>query len=54
MQGDDVRIDGEPIRKKKAASVYIAFNKPKGVTCTTDTKDKTNILDFINYKSRIF
>jgi 23S rRNA pseudouridine2604 synthase len=36
------------------ASVYIAFNKPKGVTCTTDTKDKTNIIDFINYKSRIF
>lgn len=54
MQGDEVRIDGEPIRKKKAASVYIAFNKPKGITCTTDTKDKTNIIDFINYKSRIF
>jgi 23S rRNA pseudouridine2604 synthase len=54
MQGDDVRIDGEPIRKKKSAPVYIAFNKPKGITCTTDTKDKTNIIDFINYKSRIF
>jgi 23S rRNA pseudouridine2604 synthase len=54
MQGDDVRIDGEPIRKKKTAPVYIAFNKPKGITCTTDTKDKSNIIDFINYKSRIF
>ena len=54
MPGDDVRIDGEPIRKKKSAPVYIAFNKPKGITCTTDTKDKTNIIDFINYKSRIF
>lgn len=53
VAGDDVRIDGEPIRKKKA-TVYIAFNKPKGITCTTDTKDKSNIIDFINYKSRIF
>ena len=52
-EGDEVRVDGEPLRKKKAP-VYIAFNKPKGVTCTTDTKDKTNIIDFINYKTRIF
>jgi len=51
--GDDVRIDGEPLKKKKQP-VYIAFNKPKGVTCTTDQKDKSNIIDFIGYKSRIF
>jgi len=30
------------------------LNKPKGITCTTDLKDKTNIIDFINFKSRIF
>jgi 23S rRNA pseudouridine2604 synthase len=30
------------------------LNKPKGVTCTTDQKDKTNIIDFVNYKSRVF
>ena len=53
QEGDDVRIDGEPLKKKKN-SVYIAFNKPKGITCTTDVKDKTNIIDFIGYKSRIF
>jgi 23S rRNA pseudouridine2604 synthase len=53
--GDEVRIDGEPIKKKKQSNaVYIAFNKPKGITCTTDLKDKTNIIDFINYKTRIF
>ena len=51
--GDDVRVDGEPLRKKQAA-VYLMLNKPKGVTCTTDTKDKTNIIDYINYKTRIF
>ena len=34
--------------------IYIALNKPKGVTCTTDLKDKANIIDFINHKNRIF
>ncbi|MBP6022894.1 23S rRNA pseudouridine(2604) synthase RluF [Ferruginibacter sp.] len=52
-ENDIVLVDGEPIKKKKAA-VYLLLNKPKGVTCTTDLKDKTNIIDFINYKSRIF
>jgi 23S rRNA pseudouridine2604 synthase len=52
-ENDVVCIDGEPL-KKKILPVYIMFNKPKGVTCTTDLKDKTNIVDFINYKSRIF
>ena len=52
--GDIVKIDGERIGKKKTTAVYLVFNKPKGITCTTDQKDKTNIVDFINYKSRIF
>ncbi len=52
-ENDQVLIDGTPV-KKKAAAVYIMLNKPKGITCTTDLKDKTNIIDFINYKARIF
>jgi 23S rRNA pseudouridine2604 synthase len=52
-QGDVVEIDGEPI-KKKDKIVYIAFNKPVGITCTTDLKDKSNIISFINFKTRIF
>ncbi|MET0244247.1 MAG: 23S rRNA pseudouridine(2604) synthase RluF [Flavitalea sp.] len=52
-EGDVVLVDGEPIKKKKTA-VYILLNKPKGITCTTDLKDKTNIVDFVNYKTRIF
>lgn len=52
-ENDDVRVDGVPL-KKKAEPVYIMLNKPKGITCTTDLKDKTNIIDFINYKTRIF
>ena len=53
MEGDVVEIDGEPI-KKKDKTVYIIFNKPVGITCTTDLKDKQNIISFIGYKSRIF
>ena len=51
--GDVVLIDGEPL-KTKDRIVYIAFNKPPGITSTTDLKDKDNIISFINYKSRIF
>jgi len=53
MPGDVVEIDGEPI-KKKDKIVYMVFNKPVGITCTTDLKDKHNIISFINFKSRIF
>ncbi len=53
LENDVVEVDGEPLKKKKA-TVYIALNKPQGITCTTDLKDKTNIIDFVNYKSRIF
>ncbi len=52
-EGDDVRVDGEKLKSKKT-TVYIALNKPKGITCTTDQKDKTNVIDFVGYKSRIF
>ncbi|RYD94730.1 MAG: pseudouridine synthase [Sphingobacteriales bacterium] len=51
--GDKVLVDGEPLPKKKAP-VYLMLNKPKGITCTTDRKDKTNIVDYVNYKQRIF
>jgi 23S rRNA pseudouridine2604 synthase len=54
-EGDVVLVDGEPIKKKKDKDVvYLALNKPKGITCTTDLKDKTNIIDFVNFKTRIF
>lgn len=51
--GDEVRVDGEPLKKKKPR-IYIAFNKPKGITCTTDRKDRNNIIDFLQHKERIF
>jgi 23S rRNA pseudouridine2604 synthase len=52
-ENDVVKIDGEPIKQKKE-TIYLLLNKPKGITCTTDVKDKTNIIDFIHFKSRIF
>ena len=52
-ENDIVLVDGEPIKKKKTA-VYLLLNKPKGITCTTDIKDKTNIINYVNFKSRIF
>jgi 23S rRNA pseudouridine2604 synthase len=51
--GDIVKVDGENL-KKKDAPVYIMLNKPKGITCTTDTNEKNNIIDYVNFKSRIF
>ena len=51
--GDSVAIDGELIKSKKKA-IYIAFNKPVGITSTTDLKDKTNIISYINHPKRIF
>lgn len=51
--GDQVKVDGEPI-EKKVEDVYIAFNKPVGITCTTERHIKGNIIDFINYPERIF
>ena len=55
IPGDEVRVDGELISEPKKKPVYIAFNKPLGIVCTTDTKvEKDNIIDFINYPKRIF
>ncbi len=53
MPGDKVEVDGEPIKKKKK-TVYIACNKPTGITSTTDVRDKTNIITFLNHPTRIF
>lgn len=52
-ENDKVKVDGQ-LLKKKSNAIYMVFNKPKGITCTTDLKDESNIIDFINYKSRIF
>ena len=53
---DEVSVNGKVLYKaKKKKMVYIAFNKPPGIVCTTDSRrEKNNIIDFINYPTRIF
>jgi 23S rRNA pseudouridine2604 synthase len=52
---DEVHVDGKLIENNKQEFVYLAFNKPVGIVCTTDTRvEKDNIIDFINYPKRIF
>ena len=54
-KADEIRVDGEIIQDKEFAPVYLIFNKPRGIVCTTDTiREKDNIIDFINYPERIF
>jgi 23S rRNA pseudouridine2604 synthase len=52
-ESDIVKIDGKPLKAKKEP-VYMAFNKPVGITCTTERHIKGNIIDFINHPERIF
>lgn len=52
-ESDQVRVDDKLIEPKQTY-VTIAYNKPFGITSTTDLKDKTNIIEAINYKERIF
>lgn len=56
VSGDEVRVDGALISPpSKEKFVYIAFNKPVGIVCTTDTNvERDNIIDYINHPQRIF
>jgi 23S rRNA pseudouridine2604 synthase len=61
LEGDEVRIDGEIVRARILAAtpaakkaVYIALNKPVGITCTTDHGVDGNIIDFVDHPQRIF
>ena len=55
-EDDQVEVEGQRIEKsKKQKKIYLAFNKPVGIVCTTDRRvEPLNIIDFINYPSRIF
>ena len=55
-EGDQVEVEGQKIDKStKQKNIYLAFNKPVGIVCTTDRRvEPDNIIDFINYPARIF
>ncbi|MDB9895604.1 MAG: 23S rRNA pseudouridine(2604) synthase RluF [Flavobacteriales bacterium] len=54
--GDEkIEVNGKQVTTSKIKNIYLAFNKPRGIVCTTDQKrEKNNIIDFINYPSRVF
>jgi 23S rRNA pseudouridine2604 synthase len=55
LKRDKVMVNGMYIdAKKEEHAVYLAFNKPVGITSTTDASDKSNIIDYISYGERIF
>lgn len=52
---DEVRVNGKLINEKKTSDkIYLLFNKPIGIECTTNQSVKGNIVDYINYPERIF
>ena len=58
-EGDTVLVDGQPLQSRATKPgarrhVYIALNKPVGITCTTDTAVNGNIVDFVGHQQRIF
>ena len=58
-EGDTVLVDGQPLKARTAKAgkrrhVYIALNKPVGITCTTESSVKGNIVDFVGHEQRIF
>ena len=61
LEGDEVRVDGELVRMRVLAAtpaakkaIYIALNKPVGITCTTDRGVAGNIVDFVDHPQRVF
>lgn len=59
-EGDEVRVDGKPVvgrvrgAEHTTRRVYIALNKPVGITCTTERHVQGNIVDFVGHPERIF
>ena len=55
-EGDQIEVEGQKIIKsKKQKNIYLAFNKPIGIVCTTDKRaEPDNVIDFIKYPKRIF
>ncbi|MBM7707483.1 23S rRNA pseudouridine2604 synthase [Chryseomicrobium aureum] len=51
--GDEVKVDGKVISQEQEL-VYLALNKPVGITSTTERHIEGNIIDFVNHEKRIF
>lgn len=51
-ESDEILLDGEKVKEKE--KIYIALNKPRGITCTASREIEGNIIDFLNYKEYVF
>ncbi|MEL6657523.1 MAG: 23S rRNA pseudouridine(2604) synthase RluF [Bacteroidota bacterium] len=51
--GDKILLDGKPLRAKPK-TLYLVFNKPVGIVCTTDQREPKNIISYINHPQRLF
>jgi len=54
LPSDVVRVNGKLVMKANSSYTYLALNKPRGIECTTNLSVKNNIVDFVNYKERLF
>ena len=52
-KNQDVRFQGKPVELIEELEL-IAFNKPRGIVCTAQKREKDNIIDFINYHTKIY
>lgn len=53
QEGQSVTVDGKEINKEEE-QIIVVLNKPVGIVCTAEKKEKNNVIDFINYPKRIF
>lgn len=54
FDGDAVTVSGKQVQPGAGGSVILVFNKPRGLTCTSDPGDRDNVIDYIGYPRRIF
>ncbi len=54
LPGDSVLLNGKSVGRRAEKHVYIALNKPAGIVCTADPREKANVIDFIHHPRRIF
>lgn len=53
VPGQKIVVNGKPL-KREEERILIAFNKPRGIVCTTSKKEKDNIVDYLNFDKRIY
>jgi len=53
LPGQSVTFDGKPVKIQEDL-IFLAFHKPRGIVCTASKEEKDNIIDYINYPTRIY